>query len=337
MSVRWGVLGPGRISHAFLRGVAQSDRTTAVAVASRSLERARAAAAEFGLPRAYGSYAALLDDADVDAVYIGLPNGRHAEWTIAAAKAGKHVLCEKPLGADPAEVASMIEAAEQHGVLLAEAFMYRFHPRTRRLAELLADGAIGAPRLVRSAFGFRLDDPADIRFSAELAGGALQDVGCYAVSLARLVFGAAPSEVSAVARWTPSGVDETLVGTLDYTGGGLAQVAASMAIAYHMNAQIVGTEGVIEVPDPFLPARGEPAVLRLIPDGAEPTVIESPNPDQYMAEAERFAAVVEAGPEACAAGVPEMPLAESADNAATIDALLRSAREGEPAPPRAWP
>ena len=164
--MRWGILGPGRISRSFLTGLAGSATEHAVAVGSRALDRAETTARLFEVPRAYGSYEQLLADPEVEAVYVGTPNSVHAHGAIAAARAGKHVLCEKPLGVSRAEAETMFEAAREHGVWLMEAFMYRFHPRTQRLAEIVAAGEIGTPVLVRASFGFAVSDPANVRLSA---------------------------------------------------------------------------------------------------------------------------------------------------------------------------
>ena len=328
--MRWGILGPGRISRSFLTGLAGSATERSVAVGSRDLARARAVADDFGVPRAYGSYEDLLADDGIDAVYIALPNALHARWSDAAARAGRHVLCEKPLGRSPAEAEAMVAVAREAGVRLMEAFMYRFHARTLRLAELVAAGDVGEIRLIRASFGFTVTDTANVRLSAELAGGALMDVGCYPVNAARMLAGR-PATAAAVARWAATGVDETLAGTLDHPGGAVSLVSCSLASGRHNEVQVVGTEGVVDVPDAFTPAKDRPSVLRIsrgarADDRAELTFDPV---DQYTAEAEGFARLVEAADDD--AGLPRMPLEESLDNAATMDALLRSAREGRPA------
>src|SRR6185503_3463699 len=198
--------------------------------ARRLGDRAETTARLFEVPRAYGSYQQLLADPEVEAVYVGTPNSVHAHWAIAAARAGKHVLCEKPLGVSRAEAETMFEAAREHGVWLMEAFMYRFHPRTLRLAEIVAAGEIGAPTLVRASFGFPVSDPANVRLSAELAGGALMDVGCYPVNAARMVAGPVRA-ASATARWQD--VDVTLAGVLDHAGGALSLVSCSLLSGRH--------------------------------------------------------------------------------------------------------
>jgi predicted dehydrogenase len=329
--MRWGILGPGRISRSFLTGLAGSATEGAVAVGSRDLGRARAVADDFRVRRAYGSYEELLADDGVEAVYVALPNALHADWSAAAARAGKHVLCEKPLGRTAAEAEAMVDVARQSGVWLMEAFMYRFHPRTLAVAEMVARGDVGEPRLLRASFGFTVTDAANVRLSAELAGGALMDVGCYPVNVSRLLAGPVAG-VTAAARWAASGVDETLAGTLDHAGGALSQVSCSLVGSHHNLVQIVGTDGVVDVPSAFTPAPDRPSVLVHTPGarGGEPREIRFDPVDQYTLEAEGFAALVAAGP-AAPAGLPQMPLAESLHNAATIEALMRSARASRPA------
>jgi xylose dehydrogenase (NAD/NADP) len=319
--MRWGILGPGRISRAFLTGLAGSATERAVAVGSRALNRASAVAGHFEVPRAYGSYEQLLADDDVEAVYVGTPNSVHAEWSIAAARAGKHVLCEKPLGVSRAEAETMFAAAREHGVWLMEAFMYRFHPRTRRLAEIVAAGEIGTPTLIRASFGFAVVDPANVRLSAELAGGALMDVGCYPVNAARMLAGPVRA-ATATARW--QGVDVTLAGVLDHTGGALSLVSCSLVSGRHNELEVVGSDGVITVPDAFTPSRDRSSTM-VVTRGTDTEQQTFAPVDQYTLEAEGFAALVAARPEA-AATLPQMPLVESLDNATSIDTLLATAR-----------
>ncbi|CAA9212714.1 MAG: hypothetical protein AVDCRST_MAG41-59 [uncultured Corynebacteriales bacterium] len=318
--MRWGILGPGKISRSFLTGLAGSRTERAVAVGSRDLARARAVADDFGVGRAHGSYERLLADDAVEAVYIGTPNSTHGEWAVAAAKAGKHVLCEKPLGRDVAEAEAMFAAAREHGVWLMEAFMYRFHPRTLRLQELVAAGDLGEPVLVRASFGFPIGAGSNVRLSADLAGGALMDVGCYPVNAARMLAGPVRG-VTAVARWED--VDVTLAGTLDHESGAIGVLSCGLRSGRHNELQVVGSAGVVDVPDAFTPPRDRPSVLR-VTGGRDTHELAFEPVDQYTAEAEGFAALVAAGHDG-AAGLPRMPLAESLDNAATIEALLAAA------------
>ena len=195
--MKWGLLSTANINRKLLEGVRGTDEATVVAVASRDRSRAEAFAREHGIERALGSYEELLADPEVEAIYIPLPNSLHVPWSVRALEAGKHVLCEKPLTRRPAEAEEAFAVAERSGRLLAEGFMWRHHPQTRRLRELLDQGVIGRLRLVRASFSFPLGDPEDIRLNAELDGGGLMDVGCYCVSGVRFVAGAEPERVSA--------------------------------------------------------------------------------------------------------------------------------------------
>ncbi|MFL5807092.1 MAG: Gfo/Idh/MocA family protein [Roseiflexaceae bacterium] len=321
--MRWGVIGTGWVARTFIAALRESAGERVVAVASRDAARAAALAAALGGARSYGAYADLLADSEVDAVYIGLPNSLHAEWSIACARAGKHVLCEKPLAVSHAEAERMFAAARAAGVWLMEAFMYRFHPQTRKVQELIAAGAIGQVRLIRAAFTFTVADPANVRLSAELAGGALMDVGCYPVNFARMIAGCAPDRVAVAARWAPAGVDETLVGSLEYPGGVIAQITCSLSASRVHSAQVIGSAGVIELDEAFTPPLDRPTRIRLR-RGAEIEEIEIPPANHYRLEAEAFGQLIAAGHGAH--GLPEMPLAETLDNIATIEALLEAAR-----------
>jgi D-xylose 1-dehydrogenase (NADP+, D-xylono-1,5-lactone-forming) len=320
--MRWGVIGTGWVARTFIAALRESTVARVVAVASRDGARAAAIAVELGSARAYGAYIDLLADPEVDAVYIGLPNSMHAEWSIACARAGKHVLCEKPLAVSRAEAETMFAAAREAGVWLMEAFMYRFHPQTLKVQELIAAGAIGQVRLVRAVFTFTVADPANVRLSAELAGGALMDVGCYPVNFARMIAGSAPERVSAAARWAPSGVDETLVGSLEYPGAVIAQISCSLSASRVHSAQVIGSAGVIELDEAFTPPLDRPTRIRLR-RRAEVEEIEVAPANHYRLEAEAFGQLIAAGHGDH--GLPEMPLVETLDNIATIEALLEAA------------
>jgi predicted dehydrogenase len=244
--LRIGVLGAANIARAFTRDVAGSPDIAVTAVASRQLEAAQRFATENHIPRAFGSYEALLADPDIDVVYNPLPNSLHAVWSIAAARAGKHVLCEKPLALDGDEARAMFDAARQAGVLLLEAYPYRFQPQTATMLELAHSGAIWRVDFVQASFGFTLPDPAtNIRMQPDLGGGALLDAGSYPLSLIRLLMGEAPQRVSAEAEWASSGVDISLMAQLVFSGGRRAQLACSMSQGVNRQALIVGTEGTI--------------------------------------------------------------------------------------------
>ncbi|HXR11877.1 MAG TPA: Gfo/Idh/MocA family oxidoreductase, partial [Gaiellaceae bacterium] len=247
--VRWGLLSTARINGAVIPPLQESPDTELVAVASRTQERADEYAREFGIPRAYGSYDALLADPDVEAIYISLPNGPHVEWSIRALEAGKHVLCEKPLARHPADVERAFAAADGAGLLLMEAFMWRHHPQTKRLRELVQEGAIGELRFVRASFSFTVRDERDVRLDPQLVGGALMDVGCYTVSAARLVAGE-PVEVSGRQVVGPSGVDLRFAGTLLFPGEVLGQIDCGFDLPDRAEIEVAGSEGTIRVAEP---------------------------------------------------------------------------------------
>jgi D-xylose 1-dehydrogenase (NADP+, D-xylono-1,5-lactone-forming) len=251
--LRWGILGCARISRrGLIPGIQQSMSSTAVALASRKTPVAEAWAREFHIPRSAGSYQAILDDPDVQAVYIPLPNELHRPWVLAAADAGKHVLCEKPLALNAAEARQMVEHCQARGVVLMEAFMWRHQPRTLELRRSVANGEIGDLRLIRSSFSFPLELD-DWRLEPDRGGGALWDVGCYGVNTARLFAGAEPTEVHAFQRLGPTGVDLAFTAELAFPGGLIAQIDCSFEQPDRCAYELVGTRGSIEVPDAYLP------------------------------------------------------------------------------------
>jgi D-xylose 1-dehydrogenase (NADP+, D-xylono-1,5-lactone-forming) len=319
--VRWGVISTANIGRrAVLPAIQHSRNGVLVAVGSRDADKARAFAAELDIPRSYGSYQAVLDDPEVDAIYIPLPNSLHREWAIRAAEAGKHVLCEKPLGMDAAECAEMEAAARAHGVLLMEAFMYRFHPQTARVRELIAAGSVGEPRLIRASFSFRLTNPANIRLQPELGGGSLMDVGCYCVNIARTLYQAEPTEVQALAEWGASGVDELMAGSMRFPGGRWAQFDCSLTMARRETYQVIGDEGFIDVPIAFLPGVADTLFHIHQQQGIRGETIRGV--DEYQLMVEHFAD--------CVLGrtMPLYPAIEAAANMRTIAALYQSARSG---------
>jgi predicted dehydrogenase len=246
--MRWGILGTGGINRKLLAGARQSTAVEIVAVASRDPQRAAAFAAEHGIPRSFGSYEALLDDRDVDAVYISLPNSLHHPWTMAALAAGKHVLSEKPYSRRPGEVVEAFDAAERAGLVLSEAFMWRHTRQTARLLELLP--RIGRLQTVRATFSFPLENPANIRLRADLDGGSLMDVGCYCVSGARLLAGEEPAAVYGTQEVGPTGVDLRFTGVLRFPGGTVAEFTSGFTTD-HEGLEAIGTTGSLRVPDPW--------------------------------------------------------------------------------------
>ena len=317
MTVRWGILSTARINRKFLDGLAGSSDGEAVAVASRDADRAAAYARERGIPRAYGSYDELLADPEIDAVYISLPNAPHLEWSRRALEAGKHVLCEKPLSAAPGEVEAAFDVAEREGRLLMEAFMYRHHPQTARLVELVADGAIGRLRLIRASFSFPLRDPADVRLSRDLAGGALMDVGCYCVNAARLLGGEA-EQVNAFQMIGGDGVDIVFVGSMRFPHTVLAHFDAGFRLAARHDLEVVGEDGTLYVSDPWHCV--SPGIDLRRADGVERIEIPAANP--YTLEADNFAAAIRGE------APPLLGRADAVDQARTIEALYGAAAGG---------
>ena len=314
MTVRWGVLSTARINDKFLAGARRSRELKVVAVASRDQEAARAYAAEQGIERAYGGYEALLADPDIDAVYISLPNAFHLEWSRRALEAGKHVLCEKPLSRRVADVEAIFDLAESRGLLLMEAFMYRHHPQTKRVVELVESGAIGELRLIRGAFSFNLVDEANIRLSADLEGGALMDVGCYCVNAARLLAGE-PEAVSAQQVIGGDGVDVVFTGAMRFPRGRTAHFDAGLALAPRDELEIVGDRASLFLDDPW--HCREPVIEVRRQDGMERIVVDAVNP--YTLEAENFSAAIRGD------GAPLLGRADAVGQARTLEALYEAA------------
>jgi xylose dehydrogenase (NAD/NADP) len=313
LAVRWGILSTARINLPVIAAARASDRCEVVAVASREQARADAYAREHGIERAYGAYEALLEDPDVDAVYNSLPNSLHVEWTMRALEAGKHVLCEKPFDRTPEEVERTFDVAERNGLVLMEAFMWRHHPQTKKLAEVVRSGRIGEPRVVLARFSFPLEDAADIRMRPELDGGGLMDVGCYCVSGARLI-GGEPVLAFGRQRVGPTGVDVRFLGTLEFPGGLLAHFTCGMDIPFSARLEVVGSEASAVVPDPW--GCRDPHVQV----GDER--ISVPEADRYQLELENMSDAIRGEAE------PLLGRADAVGQARTIDALYRSAESG---------
>ena len=251
--LRWGILGTGNIARQFCAGLNASHRGRPTVVASRQQASADAFARAHQIPTALGDYAALLARDDVDAVYVSLPNSLHHRWTIAALRAGKHVLCEKPFAVTAAEAQEMFDAADQAGRVVMEAFMYRCHPQTLAVQRAIADGHVGQLKQVRTSFCYRTTKVAgNVRFDAGLAGGALMDVGCYCLSLSRLLLGE-PTDGSATGTVHPTGVDDLCSGWLSFPGGAVASFTCGTGLQANNTAYLCGTEGYIEVPVPWKP------------------------------------------------------------------------------------
>lgn len=297
--IRWGILSTADIGMSKVTpAIQQADNCEVVAISSRSAERAEAAARQLGIPKAYGSYTAMLESDDVDAVYNPLPNDLHAEWTINAAGAGKHVLCEKPLAVSAAQAEEMAQACDDAGVKLAEAFMYRHHPTWVEAVRLVRDGAIGELQAVQSWFSYYNDDPSDIRNRVENAGGALMDIGCYNINSARLLFDAEPIGIKAYVRRDPvMGIDTLTSAVLQFPGGGQATFTCAIRAEDDQRVHIIGSGGRLDMEIPFnVPADRETRIF--LTRGGDPPVspnsemIVFPAADQYTIQAQLFAQAI---------------------------------------------
>ena len=316
-AVKWGILSTAGINDLFIAGARRSSAVELVAVASRDRARAEAYARERGIERAHGSYENLLADPDVEVVYIPLPNSLHVEWSVRALEAGKHVLCEKPLSRRTADVERAFDAAEREGLVLMEAFMYRHHPQTSRLIELIDQGSIGRLRLVRAEFSFAAHDAANIRLSAALDGGALMDVGCYCVSGARLIAGE-PERVSAEQTIGGDGVDIVFAAAMRFPGDILGHFDAGLALASRDELEVVGEDGALFLDDPW--HCREPVIeLRR---GPEVERIEVETADPYELEAENMSAAIRGE------APPLLDREDALGQARAIEALYRAADSG---------
>ena len=332
--VRWGLLSTARINERLIPSLRQAQRCELLAVASRNVERAQAYADKWDIPRAYGSYEDLLADPEIDVVYISLPNSDHAEWSIKCARAGKHILCEKPIALIPEDVERMTAAARENGVILQEAAMYRFHPQTHKVRELVAEGAIGELRFIQCNFGFTLINDPDIRREPEKGGGVLWDIGSYPVSFARTMAGDNPVEVAGWQVQSEKGVDMDFGGQLRFAAGTLAQFTCSFQTLPHWEAQLIGSQGHIHLDLPWQNQVGATARVQMLRGGgaagttfgdsmehleAETLVYE--DCDAYFCEVEAMAASILDGTP------PTITPEDSCGNIATLVALYTSARE----------
>ena len=326
--LKWGILstaniGVKRVIPAILAG----GRGVIAAIASRDAGRAAQIAARFGIARSHGSYQALLDDPDVEAVYNPLPNHLHVEWTVKALQAGKHVLCEKPIALNAAEAAAIVAARDRSGLRVIEAFMVRCHPQWQRTRELVKAGRIGEVRAIQSAFVFSVLDPQNVRNRADIGGGALYDVGCYPIVTARYVFGTEPDRAIALVDRDPQlGVDRVTSGLLGFPGGGQLTFSSALQLAPYQRVAILGTEGRIELAVPFTPAKEYGCRLTIDSgrslDGGSAEFEDFAPFDQFAAQCDLAAAVFRHET------TQEFPIEDAIANMRVIDALYRSAASG---------
>lgn len=320
--LRWGVVSTANIGRRAVNPAIQASANgNLMAIASRDAQTASEFARQWNIPRSYGNYSDLLADAEIDAVYIPLPNSMHHDWAIQAAEAGKNVLCEKPLAMSEAECRNMSTTAEDNGVKFMEAFMYRFHPRTERVLEMLGEGVVGDIKMIHSTFTFQLTRPENIRWLPEFGGGALMDVGCYCINVSRTITNSEPIEVQAFASWASTGVDDMMSGTLRFAGDLLASFECGLNTKRRESYEIGGTDACLRVPDAFLPGTGD-AFIEELRDGDELLCHTIAGTDEYQRMVEHFADCVLNDRQ------PRYSAEEAALNMRTIEALYESVRNG---------
>ncbi len=323
MKIRWGVLSTANIGMKKVLPAMQAGKYCDItAIASRNLDKARAAAEKLGIPKAYGSYEELLADSEIDAVYIPLPNHLHMPWSIKALDAGKHVLCEKPIGLTSAEAQELVDAASSHPDLkVMEAFMYRHHPQWQLARRLVTNGKIGELRTIQSFFSYYNADPDNIRNNPAIGGGALMDIGCYEISLSRFIFGAEPRRVFGIIERDPQfQTDRLTSGILDF-GNGTSTFTCSMQLTPYQRVNIFGTEGRIEIAIPFNAPPDKPSKMwHQRGDEVEEIVLDIC--DQYTIQGDLFSRAILNDTD-----VPT-PLSDAVANMKVIEAVVRSAERG---------
>lgn len=322
--LRWGILGAANIAvGSVIPGLQQSELNEVAAIASRDEEKAKETADRLGIPQAYGSYEALLADDSIDAVYIPLPNHLHREWTIRAAEAGKHILCEKPLALNEQEASEMVQACEKAGVHLAEAFMYRHHPRYDQIRSIIESGEIGTIRGIHSTFSFNNSGSSgNVRFRKEWGGGALYDIGCYSISAARLLLGKEPTAVTVVGLFSPEHdhVDMMASGLMEFGDNVGVTFDSSMWAAFRNTLEVLGSDGIIEVPSAYISRLDNSSNFYVTKDG-ERTEIEVPKVNHYSLQGDDMArAVLQGEPLRFAPS-------DAVANMRVLDACLRSAEQ----------
>jgi predicted dehydrogenase len=316
--IRWGLLSTANINRRVIPAIQQSERGELTAVASRSQESADNYADHWQIPQTFASYEAMLRSDAVDAVYISLPNHLHAEWTIAALGAGKHVLCEKPIALTLAEVDQMIAVAEETGLVLAEAFMYRHHPQMKTAGQMIRNDRLGEITLVQATFNFQMGSRENIRLVPTFGGGSLWDVGVYPVSFAQYVMGGLPESVSAVQLLGESGVDEFFAGQLTYSGNRVAQFSCAFMTPYHTMAEVIGTKGRLHISRPFTAV--DESEMIFYAAGGDHEFIDFPEEHLYLGEVEDMhRAILDGEP-------TYLSLAESRQHIQTVLALYESAQ-----------
>lgn len=323
-ALKWGIMGCANIAvEKVIPGLLRSRTAEIRAIASRNLVKAKETAERFGIPKAYGSYEELLEDPELEAVYIPLPNHLHKEWTIRAAEAGKHVLCEKPLALAASEAEEMRAACAKAGVVLSEAFMYRYHPQYDTVLQVLQEGAIGEIRLIRGSFTFNnAQDTGNVRYVKAWGGGSIYDVGCYPIHAARYLTGLEPEAVTVHGFFSGEhgGVDMMAAGTVEFPGGLALLFDCGMWAAFRQSLELTGTEGSILLTAPFVTSPESASEIVVSARGVSRT-IKVPAANSYSLQADEFAEVVRGGRQ------PRLPVEDALRNMAVVEACLRSAEQ----------
>jgi predicted dehydrogenase len=319
-TVRWGLLSTANINRQLIPAIRASRRGKLAAVASRDLHKAQAYAREWKIPHAFGGYEQMLESGEIDAVYIGLPNHLHAEWSLRAMQAGLHVLCEKPFAIHLEDVEAMIATSRQTGRVLAEAFMYRHHPQTKIVGEFVHSGRLGQVSAIQGAFTFAMGSRDNVRLAPEMGGGALWDIGVYPMSYAQFIYGGPPLEVFGMQSLGDTGVDENFAGQMRYPGGGFAQFTCSFQRPYHTFIEICGSEGRLYLNRPFNNIDDGTSLVTFYPKHGQPQNLRIPEQELYLGEVEDMhAAILDGAPS-------YLTLQETRDHVRTVLALYESAR-----------
>jgi predicted dehydrogenase len=325
--IRWGILSTAHVNRHLIPVIRASKRGEIVGVASRDGDKALAYSAQWDIPQAFSSYEAMLDSPDIDAVYISLPNHLHAEWSIRALQAGKHVLCEKPFAITVAEVDQMIAASHASGKVLQEAFMYRHHPQTRLVEEIIVSGRLGELKMVRSYFSYMMPEdrrPGNVRLLPEMGGGSLWDVGIYPISFCRRIFGDLP-EIVYGSQWLgETGVDEVFAGQMAYPLGKIAQISCGFQVVQNVGLEVLGTEGRLELNRPYSQIEERGRIIRLVTADGRTEDLRPPKQELYLGQVENMHAAILDGEETLGT------LEESRDHIRMATALYESAHTGEP-------
>lgn len=317
--LRWGLLSTARINNAVIPGLQSSQKNELYAVASRSKDRAEQYAREHNISHAYGSYEEMIADPDIDVIYNSLPNHLHAEWTIKAAQRGIHTLCEKPMALSSSEMDAMVAAASQNTVIVMEAFMYRHHPRTQKVKEIIAQGLLGDIRFLRGTYTYFLTRPEDYRWIPAFGGGGLWDVGCYPLSYAMMVTGTSPLQVFGSQKKGPTGIDEYFAGQITFPNDVIAQIDCGTIAPVQTHFEIRGSLGTLWIAHPFNTRNNAvPIILR---QGEQETVFTFADVNGYKAQTENMAGVI------LGEAQPNITLKQSAQINKTLLALFESARE----------